>query len=60
MSAKGIKVEEEKVNATCAWPIPTNIREVQSFHRLAIFYKHFIRDFNTIVAPLIDCLKQTR
>jgi len=57
VSAEGIQVDEEKITAIREWPTPMSIQQVQSFHGLASFYKRFVSNFSSIMAPMIEVLK---
>ncbi|KAL0187602.1 hypothetical protein M9458_014701, partial [Cirrhinus mrigala] len=60
ISAEGVAMDERKVNAVLEWPQPTTVKELQRFLGFANFYRHFIRNFSTVAAPLTTMLRKGR
>ncbi|XP_047258242.1 uncharacterized mitochondrial protein AtMg00860-like [Capsicum annuum] len=58
VSLRGVEVDESKIDATKNWPTPQTIREVRNFHRLASFYRKFVKRFSTIAAPLTTVIQK--
>ena len=57
-SARGIQVDEEKVQAIQDWPSPTSVSKVRSFYGLASFYQWFVKDFSSVVASITEVIKK--
>jgi hypothetical protein len=58
VTPQGIEVNHAKVIAIHGWPIPKILSHVQRFLGLAGFYRRFVKDFNTIAAPLNELTKK--
>ena len=52
VSASGVSVEPEKVDAAISWERRKSVFEIRSFLGLAWYYKIFIKDFSRLTAPM--------
>ena len=52
VSASGVSVDPEKVEAVMSWERPKLVFEIRSFLGLAGYYRSFIDDFPWLVAPM--------
>ena len=52
MSASGVSVDPEEVEAIMSWERPKSVFKIHSFLGLAGYYRRFIEDFSRLAAPM--------
>jgi len=58
ISSQGIHVERGESKGNPRFAAYKSATEVRSFHGLATFYRHFIHNFSSLAASMIDYLKK--
>lgn len=53
-----VAMDPKKIKAVAEWPIPSTVKEIQSFLGFINFYRRFIRDFSKIAIPLVALTKK--
>ena len=52
VSASGVSLDPEKVEAIMSWERPKSVFEIRSFLGLARYYRRFIEDFSRLAVPM--------
>ena len=52
VSASGVSVDPEKVEAVMSWERPKSVFEIRNFLGLERYYRRFIEDFSRLAAPM--------
>jgi hypothetical protein len=60
LTTEGVVVDPEKVKVVTNWKRPTSVTEIQSFLRLAGYYRRFIEGFFKIVRPMTMLLQKDK
>ena len=58
VSGHEFKMDPMKIKAIREWPVPTNIREVQSFLGFTNYYRRFVKNYSKILGPITRLLKK--
>ena len=58
MSAEGVSIIPDKVQAILDWEAPKSVKGVRSFLGMAGYYRRFIENFSKIAKPMTELLKK--
>lgn len=58
MSAKGVEVDQEKIQAVQEWPTPSNVKELRKLLGLTGYCRRFVKIYGIIARPLNDLTKK--
>ncbi|GBO03898.1 Retrovirus-related Pol polyprotein from transposon 17.6 [Araneus ventricosus] len=58
ITANGIEVDQEKVSAIQKIPVPTNVKEAQSFLQTFSWFRRYVPNFANIARPLSNLTKK--
>lgn len=58
VNQKGVGTQRRLISAIEEWPVPSSVKEVQSFLGLANFYRRFVKNYAKIARPLSDVTRQ--
>jgi hypothetical protein len=60
ISKGGIFIDPSKVQDVLSWKAPTSVSDIQSFLRLAGYYRRFIEGFLKISKPMTELLEKDK
>jgi hypothetical protein len=58
VSARGLQVHQEKIQAILGWPPPKNLTRLHGFFRICSYYQCFVKGFSHLGEPLTDLMKK--
>ena len=58
IDSEGIHPTQDKVNAICKTPTPKNVSELHNFLAFVNYYRQYLNNINTVLAPLYRLLKK--
>ena len=58
VSAEGVSVISDKVQAILYWEAPKSVKDIRSFLGMAGYYRRFIENFSKIDKPMTELLKK--
>lgn len=60
VTKEGVHVDQKKIEAVLAWPVPINIKQLRGFLGLIRYYRKFVARYSQITFPLTGLLKKNK
>lgn len=60
LSEEGLSIDSSKLEPILSYPSPKTLKEVRRLMGMVGFYKQFIPNYSTILAPITDLLKKSK
>ena len=57
VSEEGITVKDDHITAVTTWPVPTNVKQLQTFLGFTNFFRRYIKGYAGLVQPLLELLR---
>ena len=57
VSAKGVQVDNTKIEAIINWPLPHTMKQLRGFLGITGYYRRFVKGYANIAWPLMEMLK---
>ncbi|XP_063289915.1 uncharacterized protein LOC134574753 [Pelobates fuscus] len=58
ISEEGFSMDPSKLEAIKSWPLPQGLKAIQRFVGFANYYRKFIKNFSSIIAPITKMTKK--
>ena len=58
VTASGVKPNSTKVSKILDWPQPKTAKQIKQFVAMGSYYRRYIKDFATIVRPMVELTKK--
>lgn len=60
LSEEGVSIDSSKLEPILSYPSPKTVKEVRRLMGMVGFYKQFIPNYSTVLAPITDLLKKCK
>ena len=55
---KGVKPSSINITKIVKWPRPKTAKQVRPFVTISSYYRRYVKDFASIVCPMVDLMKK--